>query len=203
VITQVATGLFGVREETIQRVKIVEFKYAQGAKPGLGGHLLGDKVTPGVARMREAVVGYPLFSPFPFHSVYSVEDHKKHVDWIKAINPKALVSVKVSTPTDVDMVAVGSYYAGAHIIHLDGSYGGTGAAPDIAKKNIAMPIEYALPKVHRFLTEEGGAGQDYGHRQRRYSNTPRCGQSHCSGRRWGLYGNGGPGGPGVHQVPQL
>jgi glutamate synthase domain-containing protein 2/ferredoxin len=155
VITQVATGLFGVREETIQRVKIVEFKYAQGAKPGLGGHLLGDKVTPGVARMREAVVGYPLFSPFPFHSVYSVEDHKKHVDWIKAINPKALVAVKVSTPTDVDMVAVGSYYAGAHIIHLDGSYGGTGAAPDIAKKNIAMPIEYALPKVHRFLQEEG------------------------------------------------
>ncbi len=155
VITQVATGLFGVREETIQRVKIVEFKYAQGAKPGLGGHLLGDKVTPAVARMREAVVGYPLFSPFPFHSVYSVEDHKKHVDWIKAINPKALITVKVSTPTDVDMVAVGTYYAGAHIIHLDGSYGGTGAAPDIAKKNIAMPIEYAVPKVHRFLKEEG------------------------------------------------
>ena len=155
VITQVATGLFGVREETIQRVKIVEFKYAQGAKPGLGGHLLGDKVTPGVARMREAVVGYPLFSPFPFHSVYSVEDHKKHVDWIKAMNPKALVSVKVSTPTDVDMVAIGSYYAGAHIIHLDGSYGGTGAAPEIAKKNIAMPIEYAVPRVHQFLTREG------------------------------------------------
>ena len=155
VITQVATGLFGVKEETIKRVKIVELKYAQGAKPGLGGHLLGDKVTPAVARMREAVVGHPLFSPFPFHSVYSVEDHKKHVDWIKAINPQALVSVKVSTPTDIDMVAVGIYYAGAHIVHLDGSYGGTGAAPEIAKKNIAMPLEYALPKVHRFLTEEG------------------------------------------------
>jgi glutamate synthase domain-containing protein 2 len=155
VITQVATGLFGVREETIQRVRIVEFKYAQGAKPGLGGHLLGDKVTPAVAKMREAVTGSALFSPFPFHSVYSVEDHKKHVDWIKEINPRALVSVKVSTPTDVDMVAVGSFYAGAHIIQLDGSYGGTGAAPDIAKKNIAMPIEYAMPKVHKFLKEEG------------------------------------------------
>jgi len=154
-ITQVATGLFGVREETVQRVKIIEFKYAQGAKPGLGGHLLGDKVTEAVARMREAVKGSSLFSPFPFHSVYSVEDHKKHVDWIKAMNPKALVSVKVSTPADVDMVAIGSYYAGAHIVHLDGSYGGTGAAPDIAKKNIAMPIEYAIGKVHRFLVEEG------------------------------------------------
>jgi glutamate synthase domain-containing protein 2 len=154
-ITQVATGLFGVREETIQRVRIVEFKYAQGAKPGLGGHLLGDKNTPAVARMREAVAGNALFSPFPFHSVYSVEDHKKHVDWIKEVNPHCLVSVKVSTPTDVDMVAIGSYYAGAHIIHMDGSYGGTGAAPDIAKKNIAMPIEYAIPKVHKFLKAEG------------------------------------------------
>jgi glutamate synthase domain-containing protein 2 len=155
VITQVATGLFGVREDTIQRVRIVEFKYAQGAKPGLGGHLLGDKNTPAVARMREAVAGNALFSPFPFHSVYSVEDHKKHLDWIKEVNTTCLVSVKVSTPTDVDMVAVGSYYAGAHIIHLDGSYGGTGAAPDIAKKNIAMPIEFAIPKVHKFLVAEG------------------------------------------------
>jgi glutamate synthase domain-containing protein 2 len=105
--------------------------------------------------MRETVVGSSLFSPFPFHSVYSVEDHKKHVDWMKEINHNVLCSIKVSTPTDVDMVAIGIYYAGGHIIHIDGSYGGTGAAPDIAKKNIAMPIEYAIPKVHRFLEEEG------------------------------------------------
>ena len=155
VITQVATGLFGVREETIQRVPIVEFKYAQGAKPGLGGHLLGDKNTPAVARMREAVLGISLFSPFPFHSVYSIEDHTKHIDWIKHVNRRALISTKVSTPTDVDMVAVGSYSAGTHIVHIDGGYGGTGAAPDIAKKNIAMPIEYAIGKVHNFLADEG------------------------------------------------
>jgi glutamate synthase domain-containing protein 2/NAD-dependent dihydropyrimidine dehydrogenase PreA subunit len=154
-ITQVATGLFGVREETIQRVRIVEFKYAQGAKPGLGGHLLADKVTPAVAKMRETVMGISLFSPFPFHSVYSIEDHKKHMDWIKHVNRRALISTKVSTPVDVDMVAVGSYSAGTHIVHLDGGYGGTGAAPDIAKKNIAMPIEYAIVKVHRFLEQEG------------------------------------------------
>jgi glutamate synthase domain-containing protein 2 len=155
IITQVATGMFGVREETIQYAPIVEFKYAQGAKPGLGGHLLGDKSTSEVAKLRESVPWVSLFSPFPFHSVYSVEDHKKHVDWIKTVNPRALVSVKVSTPHDVDMVAVGSYYAGAHIIHLDGSYGGTGAAPEIAKKNIAMPIEFAIPKVHKYLLSEG------------------------------------------------
>lgn len=155
VITQVATGLFGVREETIKRAPMIEFKYAQGAKPGLGGHLLGEKNTPEVASMREAVPHTNLFSPFPFHSVYSVEDHKKHVDWIRSIHPNVLVSVKVSTPADVDMVAVGSYYAGANVIHLDGAYGGTGAAPDIAKKNIAMPIEYATAQTHAFLVKEG------------------------------------------------
>jgi glutamate synthase domain-containing protein 2 len=155
VITQVATGMFGVKEQTIQYAPIIEFKYAQGAKPGLGGHLLSDKATTAVAAMRESVPWVSLFSPFPFHSVYSVEDHKKHVDWVKTINPDALVSVKVSTPTDVDMVAVGSYYAGAHILQIDGSYGGTGAAPEIAKKNIAMPIEFAVPRVHRYLLAEG------------------------------------------------
>jgi glutamate synthase domain-containing protein 2 len=155
IITQIATGMFGVREDTIKYAPIIEFKYAQGAKPGLGGHLLGDKATTTVAQMRESVPWVSLFSPFPFHSVYSVEDHRKHVDWVKTINPEALVSVKVATPTDVDMVAVGSYYAGANIIHLDGSYGGTGAAPEIAKKNIAMPIEFAIPKVHKLLVKEG------------------------------------------------
>ena len=155
IITQVATGLFGVREETIRRAPIIEIKYAQGAKPGLGGHLLADKNTDAVAQLREVNKGTTLFSPFPFHSVYSVEDHKKHVDWLKTINPTALICVKVSTPKDIDMVAVGSYYAGAHILTLDGAYGGTGAAPEIAKKSIAMPTEYAIPKAHGFLMAEG------------------------------------------------
>ena len=72
IITQVATGMFGVSEETIKYAPIVEFKYAQGAKPGLGGHLLGDKATTSVAELRESVPWISLFSPFPFHSVYSV-----------------------------------------------------------------------------------------------------------------------------------
>jgi len=155
VITQVATGYFGVEEKSIQATPIVEFKYAQGAKPGLGGHLLATKAGEEVAKMRGSVPFVSLFSPFPFHSTYSVEDHMKHLDWIKTVNPTAMMSVKVSTPHDVDMVAVGSYYAGAHIVHLDGSFGGTGAAPEIAKKNIAMPIELAIPKVHKFMQAEG------------------------------------------------
>ena len=114
--------------------------------PGLGRHLLGYKNTPVLAAMREAVVATSLFSPFPFHSVYSIEDHRKHVDWVRQMNPDVLVSVKVSTPGDVDMVAVGSYYAGAHVVHLDGSYGGTGAAYraliDLGVDHLSFCFEY-------------------------------------------------------------
>lgn len=155
VITQVATGHFGVSAATIKRARIICLKYAQGAKPGLGGHLLADKVTPEVAKIRETVPYISLFSPFPFHNVYSVEDHYRHVQLIKDINRKALVSVKVSTSADIDMVTIGIYYAGANIIQIDGGCGGTGAAPDIAKTNIAMPIEYAIPIVHNYLVREG------------------------------------------------
>ncbi len=155
VITQIATGHFGVNAETIKRARIVVLKYAQGAKPGLGGHLLADKVTADVAKIREVVPHTSLFSPFPFHNVYSVEDHYRHVQLMKDINPEVLVSVKVSTPTDIDMVAIGSYYANANILQIDGGCGGTGAAPDVAKKNIAMPIEYAIPIVHNYLVKEG------------------------------------------------
>jgi hypothetical protein len=132
----------------------VEFKYAQGAKPGLGGHLLGDKNTPAVARMREAVLGQRCS-----HRSRSTASTASRTTRSTSTGSRKSTGApgfgEGVHPTDVDMVAVGSYYAGAHIIHLDGSYGGTGAAPDIAKKNIAMPIEYAIGKVHKFLVAEG------------------------------------------------
>lgn len=78
--------------------------------------------------MRGSLPWISLFLLFPFHSVYSVEDHKKHIDWIKTINPEAVISVKVSTPTDIDMVAVGSFYANAHILQIDGGYGEQGGS---------------------------------------------------------------------------
>jgi glutamate synthase domain-containing protein 2 len=158
-ITQVATGLFGVREETIQRAKIVEFKYAQGAKPGLGGHLLGDKNTPEVAAMREAVVGTSLFSPFPFHSVYSIEDHKKHLDWIAHVNPRALLSAKVSTPADVDMVAVGIYCAGAHIVHIDGSYAAPEPRPTSPRRTSRCPL--SMRSTSAMNSDGRGSGRDH------------------------------------------
>ena len=153
--------------------------------------------------MRETVVGISLFSPFPFHSVYSIEDHMKHIDWIKHINRRALISTKVSTPNDVDMVAVGSYSAGTHIVHLDGGYGGTGAAPDIAKKNIAMPIEYAISKVHNFLVDEGVRDQVTLMASGGIRNPYDVAKAIALGADGVRHRHGGTGGPGMRPVRTL
>jgi len=155
VATQTATGYFGVNEDTIRRVRKVVLKFAQGAKPGLGGHILGAKVTSQVEDLRGVIAGISVFSPFPFHDVYSIEDVTKMLEWLRTINPDAIVTVKISTPVDVYHVALGLVTGGADEIQIDATAGGTGAAPDIARNRIAMPLEYGLSDVHKFLVEQG------------------------------------------------
>ena len=155
VATQTATGYFGVTEDTIRRASKIVLKFAQGAKPGLGGHILGPKVTLQVEDMRGVIAGISVFSPFPFHDVYSIEDVTKMIEWLRTINPDAIICVKISTPVDVYHVALGLTTAGADEIQIDATAGGTGAAPDIARNRIAMPLEFALADTHKFLVEQG------------------------------------------------
>jgi glutamate synthase domain-containing protein 2/FAD/FMN-containing dehydrogenase/glutamate synthase domain-containing protein 3/glutamate synthase domain-containing protein 1 len=154
VATQTATGYFGVTEDTIKRARKLVLKFAQGAKPGLGGHILGPKVTLQVEDMRGVIAGISVFSPFPFHDVYSIEDVTKMIEWLRTVNPDAIITVKISTPVDVYHVALGLVTAGADEIQIDATAGGTGAAPDIARNRIAMPLEFAMADVHKFLVEQ-------------------------------------------------
>ncbi len=159
VATQTATGYFGVSEDTIKRARKLVLKFAQGAKPGLGGHILGPKVTLQVEDMRGVIAGISVFSPFPFHDVYSIEDVTKMIEWLRTVNPDAIITVKISTPVDVYHVALGLVTAGADEIQIDATAGGTGAAPDIARNRIAMPLEFAMADVHKFLVEQGMRNQ--------------------------------------------
>jgi len=125
-----------------------------------------------------------LYSPFPFHSVYSVEDHKKHVDWIKTVNPRALVSVKVSTPTDVDMVAIGSYYAGANIIHIDAVMWDRGGAGD-CEEDIAMPSSTPSPSAEVSVIRRDP--DQITLMLAVVSGVRRCSEGDCAGSRWMCY----------------
>lgn len=155
-IVQVASGRFGVHPEYLDVGAAVEIKIGQGAKPGIGGHLPGEKVTKDVARTRMIPVGTDALSPAPQHDIYSIEDLRQLIYALKeATNYTKPISVKIAAVHNSAAIASGMVRAGADIIALDGVRGATGAAPKIIRDNVGIPIELAIAQVDQRLREEG------------------------------------------------
>ncbi|MBN1151913.1 MAG: 4Fe-4S dicluster domain-containing protein [Dehalococcoidia bacterium] len=155
-IVQVASGRFGVHSEYLRSARIVEIKIGQGAKPGIGGHLPGEKVTDEVSRTRMIPKGTDALSPAPHHDIYSIEDLRQLIYALKeATNYEKPISVKIAAVHNVAAIASGMVRAGADIIAIDGLRGATGAAPKAIRDNVGIPIELALAAVDTRLREEG------------------------------------------------
>ena len=155
-IVQVASGRFGVHSKYLAAGAAVEIKIGQGAKPGIGGHLPGEKVTTPVARTRMIPTGTDALSPAPQHDIYSIEDLRQLIYALKeATNYTKPVSVKIAAVHNVAAIASGMVRAGADIIAIDGVRGATGAAPKIIRDNVGIPIELAIAAVDQRLREEG------------------------------------------------
>jgi glutamate synthase domain-containing protein 2 len=153
---QVASGRFGVHHEYLDVARIVEIKIGQGAKPGIGGHLPGEKVSAEVAMTRMIPRGTDALSPAPQHDIYSIEDLAQLVYALKeATNYTKPVAVKIAAVHNSAAIASGMVRAGADIIVLDGLRGATGAAPKIIRDNVGIPIELALASVDDRLRQEG------------------------------------------------
>ncbi len=155
-IVQVASGRFGVHSEYLHSARIIEIKIGQGAKPGIGGHLPGEKVTDEVSRTRMIPRGTDALSPAPHHDIYSIEDLRQLIYALKeATNYEKPISVKIAAVHNVAAIASGMVRAGADIIAIDGLRGATGAAPKAIRDNVGIPIELALASVDTRLREEG------------------------------------------------
>ncbi len=155
-IVQVASGRFGVHPEYLDVARIVEIKIGQGAKPGIGGHLPGEKVGAEVSSTRMIPKGTDALSPAPQHDIYSIEDLAQLVYALKeATNYTKPVCVKIAAVHNSAAIASGMVRAGADIIVLDGLRGSTGAAPKIIRDNVGIPIELALASVDDRLRQEG------------------------------------------------
>jgi glutamate synthase domain-containing protein 2 len=153
---QVASGRFGVHPQYLDLARIVEIKIGQGAKPGIGGHLPGEKVSAEVARTRMIPRGTDALSPAPQHDIYSIEDLAQLVYALKeATNYTKPISVKIAAVHNSAAIASGMVRAGADIIVLDGFRGATGAAPKIIRDNVGIPIELALASVDDRLRQDG------------------------------------------------
>ena len=155
-IVQVASGRFGVHPGYLDAARIIEIKIGQGAKPGIGGHLPGEKVSAEVSLTRMIPPGTDALSPSPQHDIYSIEDLAQLIYALKeATNYTKPISVKIAAVHNSAAIASGMVRAGADIIVLDGLRGATGAAPKIIRDNVGIPIELALASVDSRLRQEG------------------------------------------------
>lgn len=155
-IVQVASGRFGVHKDYLDKGQVIEIKIGQGAKPGIGGHLPGEKVNVEVSNTRMIPVGSDAISPAPHHDIYSIEDLRQLIISLKeATEYKKPVSVKIAAVHNSAAIASGIARAGADIIAIDGYRGGTGAAPTRIRDSVGIPIEFALAQVDQRLRDEG------------------------------------------------
>ena len=153
-VVQVASGRFGVHKDYLNNSRFVEIKIGQGAKPGIGGHLPGEKVNVEVSNARMIPEGSDAISPAPHHDIYSIEDLRQLIWSIKqATDNKKPVSVKIAAVHNVAAIASGCARAGADIVVIDGFRGGTGAAPTRIRDNVGIPIELALAAADQRLRD--------------------------------------------------
>jgi glutamate synthase (NADPH/NADH) large chain len=150
-IKQVASGRFGVTPAYLVNAEVLQIKIAQGAKPGEGGQLPGDKVNAMIARLRFSKPGVALISPPPHHDIYSIEDLAQLIFDLKQVNPQALVSVKLVAEAGVGTIAAGVAKAYADLITIAGYDGGTGASPLTSVKYAGSPWELGLSETHQTL----------------------------------------------------
>ncbi|WP_283148175.1 glutamate synthase large subunit [Silvimonas soli] len=158
-IKQVASGRFGVTPHYLVNAEVLQIKVAQGAKPGEGGQLPGDKVSPLIARLRCSKPGISLISPPPHHDIYSIEDLAQLIFDLKQVNPRALVSVKLVAEPGVGTIAAGVAKAYADLITISGYDGGTGASPLTSVKYAGTPFELGLTEAQQVLRANGLRGR--------------------------------------------
>ena len=150
-IKQIASGRFGVTTEYLVNSDMMQIKMAQGAKPGEGGQLPGDKVNETIAKVRHSTPGVGLISPPPHHDIYSIEDLAQLIFDLKNVNPDGAVSVKLVSEVGVGTVAAGVAKARADHVTISGYEGGTGASPLTSLKHAGSPWEMGLAETHQTL----------------------------------------------------
>ena len=150
-IKQVASGRFGVTAEYLVNADDIQIKMAQGAKPGEGGQLPGDKVDKTIGKTRHSTPGVGLISPPPHHDIYSIEDIAQLIHDLKNVNSQARISVKLVSEVGVGTVAAGVSKARADHVTISGYEGGTGASPLTSLTHAGSPWEIGLAETQQTL----------------------------------------------------
>jgi len=144
---------YSVTEENLKRVDAIEIKFGQSAKPGMGGHLPGKKVTREIAEIRGSIPGKSIISPSKFDDIQSREDLKKKIDWLREVSGGRPIGVKFAAG-DIEADLEAALYAGPDFVTMDGRAGATGAAPKYVKASTSVPTIFALHRARKFLDQK-------------------------------------------------
>ncbi|MBF0275345.1 MAG: FMN-binding glutamate synthase family protein [Nitrospinae bacterium] len=153
-ILQYSTGRFGINDDTLKMADMIEVKVGQGAKPGMGGHLMKSKITEEIAAVRGISMDQNAISPSRHRDINSKEDLKAKVDELREVSEGKPIGIKIAgghIEKDLDI----AFYAGFDVIAVDGMEGGTGAAPTIAREHAAIPLINLLARASKHINSSG------------------------------------------------
>jgi len=145
---------YSVSEDYLNKVDAIEIKFGQSAKPGMGGHLPGDKVTEEIAEIRGFAPGQDIISPSHFNDINNKDDLKKVVRWLREISNGKPIGIKFAAGHIVADLEV-ALFAEPDFITIDGRAGATGAAPKFVKLATSVPSIFALYRARKYLSETG------------------------------------------------
>lgn len=141
---------YSVTDKTFQGVAAIEIKIGQSAKPGMGGHLPGHKVTHEIAEIRGFAEGEDIISPSHFEDILTTDDLKRTVDELRKRSEGKPIGIKLAAghlKADINI----ALDAGVDFLTIDGRAGGTGAAPKVVKDATSVPTLFALARARAIL----------------------------------------------------
>lgn len=145
---------YSVTEENLRAVDAIEIKIGQSAKPGLGGHLPGNKVTEEIAEIRGFPAGEDIISPAHFEDITDAGELRSKVSWLRETSGGKPIGIKLAAgniEADLEVALA----AAPDFVTIDGRAGATGAAPKVVKDAAGIPTIYALSRARRFLDSRG------------------------------------------------
>ena len=145
---------YSFNDMTLEHCSAIEVKIGQGTKPGMGGHLPGEKVTEIIATMRGKRRGEDILSPSKFPGLDTPEDLKEMVDMLRSRSGGLPIGVKIAAghiEEDLDFIS----HSGCDFITIDGRGGATGSSPKFLKDSSSVPTVYALSRARRYMDEHG------------------------------------------------
>lgn len=147
-------NLYSVTPENLRNSDAIEIKIGQGTKPGMGGHLPGEKVTREISRIRNKPIGKDVIAPARFPGIETKEDLKTLISQLRYASEGRPIGVKIAAGR-IERDLAFCVYAEPDFITIDGRGGATGSSPRLLRDSASVPTIYALYRARKYLDSVG------------------------------------------------